>query len=229
MVENGNLRRIAILGASRGLGRALCQQWATPENSIWAVSRRIDSLSPESFASAGAFRASSVDLSRSSDLEIWLPGLLDWEPHTVVYVAGGGAFGPFEMKDFKDHIWAWQVSFLSAARVCHSLMRSDRSPQLLLIGSAVAETQGDPHAASYSAAKHALVGLCRSLWLEKPQWDLRLYSPSYMDTDLLPPRARPRSDGSLISSPGAVAEFIVQSASDPAQHGAWWVDSRRVR
>ncbi|NCN41071.1 hypothetical protein GW916_07445, partial [bacterium] len=48
------------------------------------------------------------------------------------------------------------------------------------------------HGASYSAAKHALKGLYLSLRVEKPTWDLRLFSPGYLDTELLPKGASVR-------------------------------------
>jgi short-subunit dehydrogenase len=224
-----SLRKIAVVGASRGLGLALCQEWATEGISLFAVARRIEalpSLLPETLAE---YRGVKTDLSQPVQVAELLEELVSWKPEVLVYVAGGGPFGLFAQKDFKDHQWAFQVSFLAMAQLVHGLLTRARPQQIILIGSSVAESRGDPRGASYSAAKHALLGLCQSLWLEDPELDLRLFSPTFMDTDLLPPGAEPRKKSEKIRDPREVARFIVESASDSAQHGAWWVDSQRVK
>jgi NAD(P)-dependent dehydrogenase (short-subunit alcohol dehydrogenase family) len=98
------------------------------------------------------------------------------------------------------------VSYRAHARLLHALARARRFEQVILIGSAVAEADGDPGAASYAAAKHALRGLYKSLRLDYPQWDVRLCSPGYMDTALLPPQARARAKG--VYDPAQVASEI---------------------
>ena len=93
-------------------------------------------------------------------------------------------------------------------------------PQVILVGSSVAESAADPKAASYCAAKHALRGLFLSLREEYPDWDLRLFSPGYMDTDMLPPHALVRKKG--VHDPARVASDLWSWALT-ADRGAHWV------
>lgn len=136
----------------------------------------------------------------------------------IFYVAGGGPYGPFQAREWRDHDWALQVSFLMPARLLHALLKAERKPQVILIGSSVAETMGDPGAASYCAAKHALRGLWASLRAENPGWDLRLFSPGYMDTEMLPQNAQVRAQG--VYDPAQVARelWLWTLAADESGH-----------
>jgi len=124
----------------------------------------------------------------------------------VFFVAGGGPYGLYQERKWSDHEWALQVSFLFAARALHALCVAQRLEQVILVGSSVAENDADVRAASYSAAKHALKGLWSTLRAENPNWDLRLFSPGYMDTELLPAQAPVRRQG--VYSPEALAQEL---------------------
>jgi NAD(P)-dependent dehydrogenase (short-subunit alcohol dehydrogenase family) len=86
------------------------------------------------------------------------------------------------------------------------LAEARRFVPVILLGSAVAEASADPGAASYCAAKHALKGLIASLRAEIPAWDLRLFSPGYMDTEMLPGNAAARRQG--VYSPARMAREL---------------------
>jgi short-subunit dehydrogenase len=159
--------RTVILGGSRGLGAEL-MKLAAETGAALGISRK----SPEF----------SADFSVPSDQLRVLAKIQEFGPTRIIYAAGGGPYGIYSTKEWKDHEWAFQVTFLFAARVCHSFP----STQIILVGSSVAESQADPKAASYSAAKHALRGLYQSIRVESPESDIRLFSPGYMDTPLLP-------------------------------------------
>ena len=73
----------------------------------------------------------------------------------------------------------------------------------------MAEDKADPLAGSYAAAKHALRGLVDSVNSEQEsEIKLLLFSPGYMQTDLLPSNSRPRQDG-LAESPRVVAARLI--------------------
>ena len=80
---------------------------------------------------------------------------------------------------------------------------------MALVGSAVAQDKPDPGASSYSSAKHGLKGLCESLQKESPKCAIHLFSPGYMDTDLLPANAWPRQQG-LVEDVNSVAKRLWQ-------------------
>jgi NAD(P)-dependent dehydrogenase (short-subunit alcohol dehydrogenase family) len=206
------MERVAIMGASRGLGRELVDVAIEAGADVLAFSRR-----PATDFPAGV-QHHAVDFSREEGQLAVLEGLkAEPELTRIFLLAGGGPFGDYGSRQWKDHLWAWQVSFLFSARVVHALMAAQRNIPIVLCGSSVAESAGDPGAASYASAKHALLGLYASLRLERPDWDIRLFSPGYMDTDLLPKGAPVRALG--VWPPGQVAKELWSWALGPDKGG----------
>lgn len=195
--------KVAVIGASRGLGRALCLQMKGQAD-VWAVSRKLAPLKELSQQMSTAFTYISLDVTKEKDLTALLAGLDQLHPDKIFMTVGGGPYGPFEKRDFKDHEWAMQVTYLVQARIAHWCLTKPRKPQLIAVGSSVAESSADPGAASYSAAKHALLGLHKTLRIEHPDWDFRLVSPGYMDTPMLP-QGTPAREGALWD-PKTIAE-----------------------
>ena len=85
---------------------------------------------------------------------------------------------------------------------------------MIFIGSDIADSQPDPKAGSYCAAKHGLRGLISSVVAEGDSRDIRFFRPGYMDTALLPPNAKPRREGRTLLNPRDVAQNFVQWALD---------------
>ncbi|MBX9769145.1 MAG: hypothetical protein K2X47_17855, partial [Bdellovibrionales bacterium] len=140
----------------------------------------------------------------------------------LIYFVGGGPHGLFQQKQWKDHEWSFQVTFRTPARFLHEVMRNSLGlQQLTFIGSAIAGDSPDPEAASYCAAKHALQGLISSIQEEQRHLpadtlDLRLYSPGYMNTGLLPRNAWPRYKGNVLE-PELVAQDLLEWLEDVSQ------------
>lgn len=186
------MERIAILGASRGLGQALANLLQKEEVALFLSSRKIQTV--EAFQNSN-HELIQADFTRPEQQDQLLHEIKAFNPHRLFYVAGGGPFGLYPAREWKDHLWAFQVNFLFPALLLHDLLshlNELRLKQAVFIGSAIAESQPDPMAASYAAGKHALKGLIDSLKLENPGFDLRLFSPGYMDTQMLPANAWPR-------------------------------------
>ncbi len=189
---------VLILGGSKGLGLALKRQYEAQGIEVQTLSR---TTSPK------------VDFSKMLEAPGTLQTLKNLKPDKIIYCAGGGPHGNFSAKKFKDHEWAFAVGFLFPAFLLHGILENPGEwsslKQICFIGSAIAEAKPDPQAASYSAAKHALCGLVTSIQGEPHgELDIRLFSPGYMDTGLLPKNAWPRQVGSLVSSPEKVADFL---------------------
>lgn len=202
MVMLDKLSRVAVVGSSRGLGAALVDELhqRSPTARILGVSRK---------PSPGTAHWLRADVSKTEDQDAVLAEFADFKPEVVFSCVGGGPFGPYARREWKDHLWAFETTVLFSARLLHwALQGSELGPhQLILIGSSVAESNPDLGAASYAAAKHALRGLFESVVLEKPAVDVRLFSPGYMNTDLLPKGAPPRQG--RIWQPRRVAEIIL--------------------
>lgn len=199
--------RTVIFGASRGLGAELAKFVAGQGINVTGFARKEDRLKKisESFP---FFEHHVADVSIEQNQERALNLLFELTNVTKIFcVVGGGPYGPFQKRAFKDHEWAWQVTYVFAARLVHAVLsRPAPRPQVILIGSSVAESAPDPMAASYCAAKHALFGLYKSLKAEAPDFDLRLFSPGYMDTELLPSNAAQRKLG--VFDPAVLAQEL---------------------
>jgi short-subunit dehydrogenase len=192
-------KKIAILGASRGLGRALKVELSQ----IMGSSAQFF-LAARSLANLATIRGSddivfAADFTRADDQEKLLGALVEFQPELIFSVAGGGPFGRYEQKKFKDHQWAFELNFLWPARLLHETLKDPAKfkelNQILFVGSAIAGQKPDPMASSYAAAKHALRGLITSVQAEKPRLSVQIYEPGYIDTDLLPAGAWPRQHG----------------------------------
>jgi NAD(P)-dependent dehydrogenase (short-subunit alcohol dehydrogenase family) len=186
--------RAVILGSSRGLGAELAKKACAATYSVTGIARKEASLKliQQQYP---LFEFKTADLAKPEGQDSVIRYLLEETFSKVFCVAGGGPYAPFGHANWKDHDWAWEVSFRAHARVLHAMAQAHRFEQVILIGSSVAESEGDKGAASYAAAKHALKGLHSSLRLDYPDWDVRLYSPGYMDTPLLPLNAGVRKGG----------------------------------
>lgn len=189
-----NPPRSLIFGASRGLGRALALHAARNGSPVVGFSRK-ENLLKAMAEEEPLFRYHVADFAKSEDQDRILEHLRAHRYDKIFLVAGGGPYGLYHERALRDHLWALETSFLFPAKVLHLLATLRRGEQTIVVGSSVAESAPDPKAASYCAAKHALKGLTLSLRAENPDWDLRLFSPGYMDTDLLPRNAAVRNGG----------------------------------
>ncbi len=188
------MNRVLILGASRGLGAALVKVASDEGAQVFGVSRK-EPLLTKMRAELANFDYMVADFTRPEDQTRVLELLDEKNFHRVFYIAGGGPYGKFGEMKWSAHEWTWDLNFHFPARLLHHLSRQPSPPQMILVGSSVAESEPDPLAASYCAAKHALKGLYSTLCVEMPMWDLRLFSPGYMDTEMIPRNAAPRKQG----------------------------------
>lgn len=209
-------KKYVILGASRGLGQSLYKNLASQGFSEFLlVSRKINS---DHILCEGTEIFQS-DFSKNENIIALYDRILNFNPHYIVYCAGGGPYGAYSAKKWSDHVWALQVNFLFPAELIHKLLNSASDLRnlhsLTYIGSKIAENQPDPLASSYAAAKHAMRGLITTLQQEKStSFAVKLFSPGYMETDLLPLNSSPRLQNKAVS-PVEVASQLVSFIDSP--------------
>ncbi len=210
--------RIAILGASRGLGWAVYQEILKqfPEIHFLLVSRKISEHQNQVSANTDLL---AQDFSKVPISPIFLSELKSFNPTRIIYVAGGGPYGVFQEKKWTDHVWALNTTMLYPAELLHAILQYQfetnslgwaKLAQITFVGSQIAESKADPMAASYAAAKHGLKGLIstvQSETLHEP--NVLLFSPGYMQTDMLPPHSWPVTQG-LAEPADLVAKLLVQ-------------------
>lgn len=213
----------ALLGASRGLGAAFFR-FLIYQPSIDAIflSSRKSNLLFQLQEEAKKIRPEldvtffPADFSNEEDQKLLLSTLISFKPTTLYYFAGGGPYGEFGKKDWKDHEWAMEVTYNFPAKLIHSWLAGNLlCNHMTLLGSQIAESDPDPFASSYAAAKHALKGLISTLHRENPYIDLRLLSPGYMNTDMLPKNSMPRRLNLPLLDPQVICNKIFEWQIDP--------------
>ena len=157
------------------------------------------------------------DFSKSEDHEGMVQDLLTWKPDLLVYCAGGGPHGAFSKKKWVDHQWALEVSFLFPAKVLHAFLQSKLKTQMIFIGSQIAENEPNELSPSYGAAKKALRGLIQSV-AENTDQDVRLLSPGYMNTRMLPRNAPPRKKYEMLEPENVAVQLLDWSMSREVSH-----------
>jgi short-subunit dehydrogenase len=203
--------RYVLLGASRGLGWAVYQELLrqAPKASFLLSSRKIDARAGEVSSQTTLLKQ---DFSQTPVKDGFLQQLCEFAPTHLIYLAGGGPYGNFGEKKWSDHQWALKTTFLYPAELLHHIV-SERSKwgalrQVICVGSSIAESQPDPKASSYAAAKHALKGLIGTIDCEGSWVPVRLFSPGYMQTDLLPAHSEPRQK-QIAENPLDVAKKLI--------------------
>ena len=211
------IKKIAILGASGGLGSSLsiASSKLPATTSLFLSSRKAEELecvAEKTGMNAEQITIEAADFSDTAQQDQLIETLLKWAPDRVIYCAGGGPHGQFSQKQWKDHQWALEVSFLMPARLLHRFLRQKSGDggcqQLVFIGSAIAEGSENLLSASYGAAKTALANLIGSTCKEAAGVDIRLFSPGYMDTAMLPPNAEPRKTAGLLQPDDVAAQLL---------------------
>lgn len=196
--------RVIVFGSHKGLGYECVKALLNNNNvdSVLGLSRKDSG----DFAIHDKYHYLSFDFTKAySDEALYenlLSVILSFNPNHFIYCAGGGPYGTYESKEWKDHEWALKLNFLFPARLIWSLLRDLKSKaktvsqpiNFIYIGSAIAESdQGDILGPSYAAAKWAMKGLVKSLSGSAGPINFKIVSPGYMDTDLLPKGSAPRS------------------------------------
>lgn len=213
------METIAFLGCSRGLGRAVCLSMheKLPVDFSLLVARSQSSLESLSKELTTPNKILKLDLAKPDCLPQIMDELSANKVKRVFYFAAGGPHGLFAKKEWKDHLWSLQVSFLTPSELFHGILsRPELScvEQIIFVGSLVADSKPDPLAASYASAKHGLRGLVESVQKEDLACDVRFFRPGYMNTDLLPKNALPRIQGTGLLEPAQVAKQFVDWALD---------------
>ncbi len=152
-----------VLGASRGIGRAICQRLLASGHQVIGVARDF-SASPLDHP---AFTPVTLDLSRLDTLGKRFQDLQQAHPDITALVccAGRGQFGSLEEFSHEQIRGLMELNFLShacAARSFLPAMKRRRRGHLVFMGSEAA-LAGRQKGAIYCASKFALRGLAQAL------------------------------------------------------------------
>jgi NAD(P)-dependent dehydrogenase (short-subunit alcohol dehydrogenase family) len=250
--EPGDLggRHVLVTGASRGIGAAIARELARCHARVSLVSRRLADV--ETVRSAlvrpdqhAAFEADVTDDDAVRAMIAAAQSRLG-PSFALVNNAGGGEAVAFEAADNAHWRRMIDVNLMSAVFCTRAVlpgMRERGEGRIVNIASS-ASLRGYRHVAAYTAAKHALLGLTRSLALELKHDGIAVNAvcPGYVETEALPQAIRAASvrtgkseaevrgrfessnRGGRLVTPGEVARVVAWLCGD----GAAGVSGRHV-
>jgi NAD(P)-dependent dehydrogenase (short-subunit alcohol dehydrogenase family) len=212
-----------VTGAGRGIGRGVSLALAATGVRVLLAARserEIEGVAREIRDAGGQALAVPADVSREEDVVRLFEradetfGSLD----VLVNNAGIGAFGPAERMTAEefDRVVAVNLrgTFL-CAREALRRMKPRRQGTIINVSSVVG-FKGYANQAAYTATKHAVMGLTKSLAVEAKADGIRVCAilPGGTDTDLLA-EARPDLEREELLHPGDIGEIVLFMLSLP--------------
>lgn len=206
-----------VTGAGRGIGRAVSKALAATGAHVVLAARTGDELESvrKEITSAGGHALSvPTDVSAEASVSSLFSAIYAHHGRLDILInnAGIGAFGRIEDTSTEelDRVLAVNVrgTFL-CCREALRRMKARREGTIINISSVVG-FKGYPNQSVYTASKHAVMGLTKSLSLEAWPHDIRVSAilPGGVDTELIT-RARPDIPGEELMQPEDVAEAVV--------------------
>jgi NADP-dependent 3-hydroxy acid dehydrogenase YdfG len=218
-------RRIAVVtGASSGIGAATVRALAALGMDTVAAARRLDRCA--ALAAEVGGRALALDVTDAASVAAFAEQV---GPVDVLVHSAGGALGldRFEDGDVEDWRWMYDANVLGVLRVTQALLpalRASDDAHLVVIGS-IAGFEVYPGGAGYTAAKHAVNAVCRTLRLELVAEPIRIteVAPGMVDTEF----SLVRFDGDAERAKNVYRGLVPLGADDVAEVVAFAVSRPR--
>ena len=214
---------ILVTGGGRGIGRAICVAAGDAGATVIPAARtasQVEAAADEIRGRGGKAAAYTVDLEREESIVGLFErirsefGRLD----VLVNNAGIGLFGQvaeFAAADF-DRVMAVNLrgTFL-CCREAMKLMTPRRAGYIINISSVVG-IKGYANQAAYTASKHGVMGLTKSLAAEAQPHEIRVSAvlPGGVDTEMAQ-ASRPDLDRSVLLQPEDIAQTVLFLLSLP--------------
>ncbi|WP_319533489.1 SDR family NAD(P)-dependent oxidoreductase [uncultured Cohaesibacter sp.] len=182
-------KRVWVIGASSGIGRALSEQWAERGVEVIASARSEDALD-ELDATSGYISALPLDVTDKASIEAAIFKMQDQGcvPDLTLYCAATyhpGGIDVLTVEAARQHM---EVNYLGAVGVIaalHPLLKTRGSGEIAIVSSLTSYC-GLPLASLYGPTKAALASLCETLRpeFERDGLGLRLINPGFVKTPL---------------------------------------------
>jgi 3-oxoacyl-[acyl-carrier protein] reductase len=223
-----------VTGASRGIGRSIGIALADSGAHVVLSARsrnKLESVKEEISAHGGSATAAAADVSSEQEIIALFERIEEQFGGLDILVnnAGIGIWGTLVDFDMKDFDTLMNVNVRGMYLCCQralKLMILKKKGYIINISSVVG-FKGYPKQSAYTASKHAVMGVTKSLAVEAQEHNICVSAilPGGVDTDFIG-EARPDLDRSVLMPPEDIAHTVLYllSLSNRA-----WVDQIHVR